>query len=178
MSISDDAEERRGEQIDPELTGILRSVAMTLLEPNDQILAFHGGALNYYDKMTSHIINHDPATVDTVLDLTTRLRRTYRTFDEYKRMVDTLPVTKGRREEDDDTTDICPVCHESLNSWKHVVRLRALNGDPRTCGHAMHRTCATQLRPQANMFSCPVCRATLGASLAFWMDMENRVPEF
>lgn len=183
MSISEEGGDPDTD-IDPELVDLVRSVAMTLMEPSDQLLAYHAGALNYYDRVTQHICTQDQEIMRTILHLTTHLRKTYCTFTEYKKMVDTLPVTKdhdthtcGTSSSDEES--ICPVCHESLDSWKHVIRLRPLNGDPRTCGHAMHRSCALQLRPTpSGMLSCPVCRAELGATLAFWLDVRHRIPEY
>jgi hypothetical protein len=171
--------------VDPELVDLIRSVAMTLMEPTDQLLAYHAGALNYYDRVCKHICTQDTETMRTILYLTIHLRKTYHTFMEYKKMVETVPVTKGTEESEGtegseaSEESICPVCHDSLDSWKHVIRLRALDGNPRTCGHAMHRSCAVQLRPTPNgMLSCPVCRAELGASLAFWLDVRHRIPEY
>jgi hypothetical protein len=174
-------EETPHTEIDPELVDIVRSVAMTLMEPSDQLLAYHAGALNYYDRVTKHICTQDQEIMHTILHLTTHLRKTYCTFMEYKKMVDTLPVTKEAEDTEgtEEEESICPVCHESLDTWKHVIRLRPLNGDPRTCGHAMHRRCALQLRPTpSGMLSCPVCRAELGATLAFWLDVRHRIPEY
>lgn len=169
---------------DQELVDLVRAVCMTTLEPNDQILAFHGGALNYYDKLVKHVLHRDTKVVQAILDLCIHLRGTYNTYDQYKRLVDTLPVTRARNQEcsnqgSDAICEICPVCHDDLDGWKHVVRLRALTGDPATCAHTMHRSCATKLRAQPNgMLVCPVCRAELGASLAFWLDLENKIPHY
>jgi hypothetical protein len=159
-----------------EMYGLVKAVAVSILEPEESglDLTFFQGASEYYDRVTKEIVR-DQETVGMFQDLIKRLRHRYSSFVEYSKFIQSLPPIKRQSA----YTDVCCCCHESLNTWKRVVRLKDTTRDPNICGHVIHYECSRRLQKnETGIYNCPLCRADLGNEISFWYDMDSTVPKF
>lgn len=133
----------------------------------------------YYHTLADHIVKNDPCTLDTVKDLAHRVRQQYKSWEEHHAEMNTISLKRSSCifSQGD---DVCCVCHEPLDSWRRVYRLRPESGDPKECGHLVHYRCVLRLSPRQDteMFHCPMCRASLGKRVRPWLDMSRPEPMF
>lgn len=157
---------------DTELHDLVKCVAISVLEHDS--VTFLQGASEYYDRIAADITN-DPETLAMFEALVHRLRHRYASMLEHSKYVYSLPLTR----QTPICSDICCCCHEPLDSWRRVVRLKAASGTPSECGHLIHHGCAKRLKPDdSGHLSCPMCRSDLGRSLVFWYDLAGKQPAF
>ena len=159
-----------------EMYSLVKSVAVSILEPEETglDLTFFQGASEYYDRVTKEILQ-DYETLDVFQEFVKRLRHTYSSFVEYSKFIQSLPPIKKQSM----YHDVCCCCHESLNTWKRVVRLKDTTHDPKVCGHVIHYECSRRLQKNdSGVYNCPLCRADLGNEISFWYDMESIDPKF
>ena len=162
---------------DEELQYLIQTVVSVILD-DETIPTWSIGSTTYYSKLARHICEHDEELVENVKRMTEHLRTTYRSFLEHSRMVSLVAYTKSPEHSADD--DVCCVCLQSCGTtWQKVIRLRSHDGDPKKCGHRLHKTCALHLRPnQEGNVQCPLCRESLGPFLRSWVDDEAKTPRF
>jgi len=166
--VSDDA--------DRELHTMARRMAMSILDPEEHILdlTLFQGSSEYYDRVARSMIK-DSELIQDMQDMIARVRRRYMSFVEYSKFIQSLEPERRRVE----YSDVCCCCHESLNTWRRVVRLKSVSRDPHDCGHVIHHECSKYLKPNdSGTLSCPMCRADLGATLSFWYDTASDVPRY
>lgn len=159
-----------------ELYRLIKTVAVAILEPEEHSLdlTFFSGTSEYYDRITKDVLNKDDL-VKTFKDLVTHLRDTYPSFVEYSKYLQSLPPVKKKQT----YTDVCCCCHESMNTWKRVVRLQDASKQADVCGHAIHFECSRRLtKNEAGRYSCPMCRTDLGTDISFWYDLDSTIPKF
>lgn len=159
-----------------ELHQLIKSVSVSILEPEEHAFnsVFLQGGTEYYDRVTASLME-DKNTMDLFLELVKRIRQSYISFAEYSKLVNMIDP----RREPIEYNDICCCCHEPLDSWRRVVRLRSASGDPQECCHAIHHECFKKLKPtESGTVLCPLCRTSLGDSPSFWYDTSTDVPRF
>jgi len=161
---------------DTELHQLVKCIAVSVIEPDEHSMdsMFVHGISDYYDKIARHILQDDEM-LDTLFKLVKRLRDTYTSFMEYSKFINNLSPVRDHHPEYD---DVCCCCHESLDSWRRVVKLKAASGDPDVCGHHIHHMCSKRLKPnESGTISCPMCRTDLGTQVSFWFD-SRKPPSF
>lgn len=166
-----------------ELHGIVQAIVSVILD-DETLPTWSIGSSLYYTKLARHLCEHDDELVKDITHLTSTLRGRYRSFLEHSHLVSLVnytkdPVVSTRCNDDDD--DVCCVCLQACDAttWQRTVRLRSHDGDPRKCGHRLHKTCALRLYPNEDgVLHCPLCRESLGPYVRSWVDEESKVPRF
>lgn len=160
-----------------ELLFLVKGVVTSVLD-DDTIPTWSISSEQYYRKLATHILASDPDVVKEITAVTERIRSRYRTYLEYSHMVDLVACTKHAPPTD--PPDVCCVCLRPVDAtWQQTGRLRALDDDPTKCGHVLHKSCASRIRPSDDeMVYCPMCREAIGTRPKYWLDVEASVPRF
>ena len=135
----------------------------------------------YYSRLTDHVKNDDPATVDLVCELAARVSGRYRSAREHALFASLVPMTKSLGPRAKSALDAdCGICLKPLLGHSRLVRVRPVHGDPSRCAHFFHAACMAdfELSQYGVSKACPMCRADLGVAVMTWEDLESDRPRF
>jgi hypothetical protein len=184
LATQADARDEEGSPEDKEMQEMLTGVLPCILDQGACSGAFLLGSFtpgsSYYAQVADHIIRHDPYTQDIMKEVVQRIRSKYKAWDEYQGEMSQVPLEReSHMHVTARTDDVCCICHDSLDSWRRVWRLKADSEDPSECGHLVHYRCVLRLTPSEDgTYTCPLCRADLGKRVRTWTDMTTDQPKF
>jgi hypothetical protein len=173
--------DENGHGMDPEsdeLGRLVRSLVAVILE-DDAMPPWSTVSDRYWRTVAAHAMANEPDLVADIKALAEKIRTRFRTCAEHMHHIHMVACTKSPRAEND--LHVCCVCLRAVQcTWRRTVRLKAHDGDPAKCGHVLHESCASRLRPNEDdgCVHCPMCREVIGPSLQYWIDTESTVPRF
>lgn len=160
-----------------ELLQLVKTIATVVLD-DESIPTWSIASEQYYQKLANHILQRDPNLVDRIKDISGAIRGTYRSYLEYSNLLALVGCEKAGVPLE--RHDVCCVCLQPLNdTWQKLIRLRAIDDDPRKCTHILHKACAMQLRhDDEGCTRCPICREMVKPMSCQWIDHESKIPKY